>query len=242
MGFKSWITGMAKKEINNMFQEYQEEKKQEALDTVAEPIISDSMGKVTGAIGSPIGFLKSIGVLGTGTAADIGYASYQAEFQHNIDAWAAPWTAFWRNYRSTLEQDFGSYYYENRAGGYIGKQIGGGLGWIVGLWFPPLQPLFTELFGELGHFLGTFISSAWTSDVVHPDIPGSPGDTNRYGDDPYVPPGHDPAWFTTTPVSPAAAAPINPSEPGVGLSAPFTGRVATAAKWEIRMARQWHYM
>ena len=51
MGFKSWITGMAKKEINNMFQEYQEEKKQEALDTVAEPIISDSMGKVTGAIG-----------------------------------------------------------------------------------------------------------------------------------------------------------------------------------------------
>ena len=222
----------------NMWTRHQAEKKEETLDSMAEPLVADAMGRITGAAKSPISFLKSIGVLGTGTAADIGQAAYQAEFQHNIDAWAAPWTSFWRNYRSTLEQDFGSYYYENRAGGYIGKQVGGGIGWLIGLWFPPLQPLFTELFGELGHFLGTFISSAWTSDVIHPDIPGSPGDTTPHrSDDPYIPSGHDPSWFDGTLITPT-----NLNEGVVRNYTPVAGRPSTQSAWELRVARQWHYM
>lgn len=211
----------------NMFEQDKEEKKAEAVDSVGETLMADTMGNVMGAITSPINFLKTIGVMAKHTAYDVGQASYQAEFQHNIDEWAAPWTSYWRNYRADLENLYGSWYYENRAGGYIGRQVGGAIGWVIGLWFPALQPLFTQLFGEFGGLIGTLLSG-WAADVDHPDIPGSPGEITG-PDTPYVPPYHDPAWFEDTIPDPYVAPP--------------TRLVRThPAGWHVSLAKIWHYM
>lgn len=215
---------------SSMTEADKDEKVDEVLTSVGGNILQDSMGKIISIATSPIGFLKSVGVLDPYTAFDVGQDSYAAEFQHDIDAWSAPWTSYWRNNRAQLEGTFGKFYYDNRMGGYIGKQVGGAIGWIVGLWFPALQPLFTELFGELGGLLGTFLSAWSGSDVVHPDIPGSPGEIEA-PEAPYVPPGHDPAWFVETEPTPPLPPPIVPRV-----------RRNRPAGWTVQLAKIWHYM
>ena len=214
---------------SNMFEEDKEEKKGEALDSVGDILIADSMGKVMGAIGSPIGFLKSIGIMAKDTPYDVGQASFKAEFQHTIDEWAAPWTSYWGNYRADLERLYGSWYYENRAGGYIGRQVGGAIGWVIGLWFPALQPLFTELFGELGGLIGTLLSGWADANVVHPDVPGSPGEISP-PEGPYVPPYHDPAWFEGTVPDPYVPPPAS------------LVRHDVPSGMHGYLAKRWHYM
>ena len=191
----SWYAiAMTSEGDSNMWTQYQEGQKAETIDGIAEGLMKDTMGTMMGAVKSPISTLKSLGILSPYTAYDVGQEAFVAEFQHGLDEWSAPWTAFWRDQRSNLEGMFGPYYYQNRMGGYIGKQVGGAIGWIVGLWFPALQPLFVELFGEAGGFLGTFIQAAATGPYDHPNIPGSPGEIPE-PDAPYVPPYHDPSWF-----------------------------------------------
>jgi len=111
-----------------------------------------------------------------------GRAKAGSEVQFWIDKTFSPITNELRYLGGRIESIWGEFFYENRAGGFIGKNLGMGFGALAGFYLPGGPLLWSALFGIGGEVIGLFTQAA-ASDPEAP--PGGYNFGPVFGADPF---------------------------------------------------------
>lgn len=110
-------------------------------------------------------------------------AAAQAELGRTVETFFAPFLADASAFTGGVRNLFEPFYYTNRFGGMVGGAVGGGAGFLLGFILPGGPLIWSSIFGWVGEHVGTFIQGALSAEIIHPDVPGSPGEI--FPDDPF---------------------------------------------------------
>lgn len=124
----------------------------------------------------PIQELFNFGPMANITATyTTGIGVARTELQNVLGTAFAPLTRDIAAFTGGVRNLFEDYFFQNRLGGAIGQGLGQAAGFIAGFILPGGPLLWSQIFGFLGTFAGTFVQDFIESGPYeHPPVPGSP--------------------------------------------------------------------